>query len=239
MRTLYGLRQSPWTERARWALDHHGIVYTYHEHVPMLGELFLRRKAKVKKPTVPLLADGDDAIMGSFEIAKHAERIGRSAPLFPQGKDLDIAHWNDVAERMTRVGRMWVMRNLLTSRDAQRESLPTFIPDALRGALAPTSAMAIRFLAKKHAVSTDVEAEIEHTLRPAMEDLRKALEGKSYLLDIFTYADIAIAATLQIVRPHEQADLPPGTREAWTNDALAKDFEDLLSWRDTVVRKHR
>jgi len=239
MRTLYGLTQSPWTQRARWALDHHGIVYTYHEHVPMLGEVFLRRKARVKKASVPLLAEDNDAVMGSFEIAKHAERIGRSAPLFPQGKDADIERWNDVAERMTRVGRMWLMRNMLESREAQREALPSFIPGVLRGAFAPSSAMAIRFLAKKHGVGTNVDDEVQHTLRPALEDIKKALEGKSYLLDAFTYADIAIAAALQVVRPHEKADLAPGTRAAWTNEPLAKEFASLLDWRDTIVRKHR
>ncbi len=239
MRTLYGLVQSPWTQRARWALEHHGVAFTYHEHVPMLGEVFLRRKAGVRKATVPLLSDGNDAIMGSFEIAKHAERIGRSAPLFPQGKDADVERWNDVAERMTRVGRMWLIRNMLESREAQRESLPAFIPGFMRGALAPSSAMALRFLAKKHNIGSNVDDEVEHTLRPALEDIRKALHGKSYLLDVFTYADMAIAAALQVVRPHEKADLAPGTRQAWTNDVLAKEFDDLLDWRDTIVRKHR
>ena len=46
MRTLYGLTQSAWTEKARWALEHHGIAYRYHEHVPVLGEVLLRLKAR-------------------------------------------------------------------------------------------------------------------------------------------------------------------------------------------------
>ena len=48
-RTLYGLSLSPWTERARWALDHHGVAYDYHEHVPMLGEVLLRMKARTRR----------------------------------------------------------------------------------------------------------------------------------------------------------------------------------------------
>ena len=54
--TLYGVGYSPWTERARWALDHHRIAYRYREHLPMLGEPMLRRRARAAgqaKPTAP------------------------------------------------------------------------------------------------------------------------------------------------------------------------------------------
>lgn len=239
MRTLYGLTQSPWTHRARWALDHHGITYRYHEHVPMLGEVLLRRKAKAKKATVPLLADGDRAVMGSFEIARHAEANGRGASLFPRGRDAEIARWNDVAERMTNVGRAWVFKNLQTSREARAEALPSFMPDAIRGALAPTAGMAVSFLAKKYAVPTDVDAEVAQVMRPALEEVRAALAGKPYLLESFSYADITVACALQAVRPHDRAPIGPGTRAAWTNEALAAEFEDLLMWRDAIHRKHR
>lgn len=245
-RTLYGLSQSPWTERARWALEHHGVAYTYHEHVPMLGEVLLRRKARTKKASVPLLADGDTIVMGSFEIAKHAERIGRGAPLFPRDMDTQIAHWADVAERMTRVGRAWLMKRLVNSKAAQAESLPSFIPGGVRAAFAPTAGMAVRFLAKKYDVPEDAEAEVEHTLRPLLLDLRAALgkasPGKgAYILapSAFSFADLAMAATMQVVRPREGAPLGPATREAWTNERLAEEFADLLEWRDAIYAKHR
>jgi glutathione S-transferase len=59
------------------------------------------------------------------------------------------------------------------------------------------------------------------------------------LLSAFSFADVAIAATLQVLRPHSGADLGPATREAWTNEPLARDFSDLLAWRDAVYAKHR
>ncbi len=240
MRTLYGLTQSPWTHRARWALEHHGITYRYHEHVPMLGEVLLRRKAKAKKASVPLFADGSRTVMGSFEIARHAEANGRGASLFPRGRDAEIARWNDVAERMSNVGRAWVFERFASNREALAEALPSFMPGALRGALAPTTGMAVSFLVKKYAVPTDVDAEIAQVMRPALEEVRKALGGgKPYLLDGFTYADITVACALQSVRPHERAPMGPGTRALWTNEALASEFEDLLMWRDAIHRKHR
>lgn len=240
-RTLYGITQSPWTQRARWALDHHGVTYRYHEHLPMLGELLLRRAAKLKekgkKASVPLLVDGSDAIMGSFEIARWAEANGRGAPLFKRDPEAEkqIAHWNDVAERMTNVGRTRVFIELPKNKLAQKEALPSFVP----GFMAGSASLAVSFLAKKYAVPTDLDAEVKQVLRPALEELRAALAGKSYLLDTFTYADISVACALQAVRPHDRAPLGPGARQTWTDEQLASEFDDLLMWRDAVYRKHR
>jgi glutathione S-transferase len=240
-RILYGLQQSPWTERARWALDHHGIVYDYHEHLPMLGEVLLRRKARAKKASVPLLCDGDTVVMGSFAIAKHAENVGRGAPLFPRDSEQEIARWEDVAERMTRVGRAWVLSRLAASRAAQAESLPAFIPNALRGPFAPSAGMALRFLQKKYAVPADIQAEITHTLRPLLLEVRAGIAAnRPYLLpQSFTFADMAVSSTMQILKPLASAKLGPATREAWTNEDLVTDFGDLLEWRDAIYRKHR
>ncbi len=246
--TLYGLKVSAWTERARWALEHHGIRYTYHEHLPLLGEPLLRRKAKVKgTATVPLLEDGGIVVMGSLEIAKYAEKIGRGAPLFPRDMDAQVSAWFDVAERMADVGRAWFTRAMLASREAQAEALPSFTPDALRGLLSPSAKMVLRFLMKKHHIPLDVEQEVERVLRPSLDEVRAALAksgsaGKSvaYLLgDAFTFADIAVATTLRVVRPHKADDFGPHIREAWTNEAVARDYADLLEWRDRIFEKHR
>jgi glutathione S-transferase len=248
--TLYGLNVSPWTERARWALDHHAVTYTYHEHVPMLGELLLRRKAGVKgkKASVPLFHDGESAVMGSFEIAKHAEKIGQGTPLFPRDREADIAHHNDLAEQMTNVGRAWLLKRMMESKAAQAEALPPFMPGPLRGVLAPTSKMALSFLAKKHGVPSDVDAEVDRVLMPALKEIRERLstqngngkDGLKYLLGTFSFADVAIAASLQVLRPRAEADLGgPATKEAWTNDRAAQKYEDLLEWRDKIYAKHR
>src|SRR6188508_1450752 len=59
-RRLVQLYYSPWSERARWALDHHGLAYETVEHVPFLGEIRLRRIVgkKAARATVPVLIDG-------------------------------------------------------------------------------------------------------------------------------------------------------------------------------------
>jgi glutathione S-transferase len=103
--------------------------------------------------------------------------------------------------------------------------------------------MAIKFLAKKHGVPEDVDAEVQHTLRPLLEEAREAVDDGGYVLSrsglSFTYADVALAAAMQVVRPRQGSKLGPATREAWTNEALAREFEDLLAWRDAIYGKHR
>lgn len=243
MRTLYGLSQSPWTEKARWALDHHAVSYRYHEHVPLLGEVLLRIKARSRpqgtKPSVPLLVDGDQVLTSSLAIAKHAETIGRGASLFPSGLEAEVERWADLSDRIIHAGRARVLAGLRSNRDARVEALPPFIPGALRGALSPMAATAAMFIGSKYGVARDPELEVERTLRPALEEVRKALRDRGYLLDRFTFADVAVAASLQAVAPRIGSSLGPATRAIWQNEALAREYPELLAWRDALYAKDR
>ncbi len=214
----------------------------------MLGEVLLRRKARTSKATVPLLADGDVVVMGSFEIIQHADGVGEGTRLVPADRKDAVARWVAVAEEMMHVGRAWLTKRLLASKQAQAEALPGFVPGTVRGLLAPSTAMALHFLAKKYAIPDDVEPLVERTVRPRLLELREALarhrDGSgepTYVLgpEAFTAADLVLASTLQLVRPHATAKLGPATREAWSNPALADGFGDLLAWRDAVYAKHR
>src|SRR4051812_4751156 len=55
--TLVGIGFSPWTQKARWALDHHGLGYRYHEHLILFGMPQLHwQMRKWREPlTVPAL----------------------------------------------------------------------------------------------------------------------------------------------------------------------------------------
>jgi len=41
------------------------------------------------------------------------------------------------------------------------------------------------------------------------------------------------------VRPEAIAATGPEARAAWTDEALAVEFSDLLAWRDELYAKHR
>ncbi|MCL2778597.1 MAG: glutathione S-transferase N-terminal domain-containing protein [Polyangiaceae bacterium] len=242
MRTLYGFLQSPWTERALWALDHHSLAYRYHEHIPLLGEVLLRKKAGTltkKNVTVPLLIDGKQILRSSVEIARYADRMGSGTPLFVRNDNGSIDRYITLADRMLCAGRAWVLSHLLKNRAAQREALPSLLPGPIRTLLAPTAMAVAFFLRVKHAVPPDVQGQIDRELIPALEDVRKALTGKVYLLGSFSFADIAIASALASVRPTDRAPIGPATRAIWTNERVAESFEDLLMWRDAIYAKHR
>src|SRR5579864_5859577 len=77
-RRLVSLNVSPWTERAKWALDHHRLTYEVTEHLPILGERRLRRLVGPGKPraTVPVLVAGTEVVSESWDIAVYADREG-------------------------------------------------------------------------------------------------------------------------------------------------------------------
>lgn len=230
MRTLYGLRQSPWTEKARWALDHHGLAYRYVEHVPMIGELRLRMKGA---KSVPMLVDDDKVLASSLSIAKHADEVGTKAKLF----DADVESWVLLSDRMIDVGRSRIMAHLASDRAAQVEALPSFVPQFM----APLSAIvAVKFLGNKHKVRTDATAETERELIPALQKIRSELGDRQHLVgDVFSFADVAIAAALRAVAPEARAEIGPATRRGWTDDVLAQEYADLLAWRDRIYDQHR
>src|SRR6185503_6034743 len=100
-RKLVVLKTSPWSERAKWALDHHGLAYQTTDHTPFLGEGKLRRIAGgegKKRVTTPILVDGDRVVTESWDIARYADEVGKGATLVPPDQEADVRKWNDVAD---------------------------------------------------------------------------------------------------------------------------------------------
>jgi glutathione S-transferase len=242
MRIFTGLAVSPYSERAKWALDHHGLAYRYKEHVPLLGEIALRRKVRrfaLPKATVPILEADGEIFPNGLDIARYADRAGSGTKLFPADHEAAVNEWNGVADALLDVGRAWVLKNLAESRAAQKESLPPFVPGFARGAMAPMTKRVALYLLKKHESTHAIEAEVTKTVRPLLEKIRAARGPRPTLLETFSYADITVCASLTMLRPRKEATLGPATRETWTHAELAREFDDLLAWRDDVYRNHR
>ncbi len=243
MAELIGLSYSPWTEKARWALDHHRISYRYAEHVPMLGEPLLRWKARqaTGRVTVPLLVADGRPVMDSLAIARHAEHRGRGAPLFPERERATIDAWNARSERALAAARGLIVARTARSDAAKQEALPPLIPRALRPALTSVATLGVAFFRLKYDLDQAGEDERRAVIAEELRTLREALSGRPYLLGAFSYADITMSAVLQAVRPVDGAyvRLRPATREAWTDPTLAADFPDLVAWRDTLYATHR
>src|SRR5437868_13931482 len=126
MADLHAARYSPYSERARWALDHHAIPYREREYVPMIGEPMLRLRARAwrGKITVPIFIDGKLVLRDSVGIARHADTRGGAAPLFPAEHEAAIAGWLRDADALLDAGRALLLPKLARDRAAARDALP-------------------------------------------------------------------------------------------------------------------
>lgn len=248
MALLVAIPYSPWSEKARWALDHHGIAYREVEHVPLIGEARLRWLAKrpLGKVSAPLLlTDDGEVVLDSFVIARWADEHGKAPKLVPEGTDAEVAAWNARVEDLSRAGRALVVRRTAEDADAKREALPPFVPAAARGSMTALADLGTAFLARKYATDEGglgTDPGCERAMRAELLEARRALAGgRSYLLGAFTLADVALAAALQFVRPVGSSYVPlgPATARVWETPTLAAEFADLLSWRDRIYEKHR
>jgi glutathione S-transferase len=207
----------------------------------MVGELALRARAGrwSGKVSVPLGVEGDTVLRDSLAIAKHADRVGAGSPLFPD--HAAVEGWDARSDAALCAGRVLFFARSIEDREALRESLPGWVPGPLRGAMTPVAASATRFLMRKYDAGEVALAAATATMRAALDALRAALRGRTNVLDGFSYADVAMAVVLQMVSPVDSAyiRLGPARRRAWTEPALAKDYGDLVEWRDALYASRR
>jgi glutathione S-transferase len=240
MPRLIALPFSPWSEKAKWALDHHGIRYEYEEHVPFIGELKLR--ILLRRPrglvTVPVLCDGSSWLTDSFDIARYAEQAGSGPRLFPAGKDEEIKEWNRRSEEALAAGRAIAVLGAASDPAAALGD----VPPPLRPLLGRIARLGISgFIAKYH--MREGADQHERVLSDALTALESALAGRGGCLigDSLSYADIAMAVVLQFVAPVDKKYMPaapPGVR-SFRNEKLASRYQGLLAWRDELYAKHR
>ncbi len=240
--TLIHLSYSPWSEKARWALDHHHLQVKRVHYTPMLGEPGLRlRLGRLRgKVTVPVLIDGRDRIEDSLGIARWAEAHGQDAPLFPEKEHERLEEFVACSERIMALGRERATAVVSANPEALRESVPA--PLNRVGPVARVVGFfGVRYLRRKYVLSANAPERIEEQMRPLLTQVRDALAERPYLLTDFSFADIAVAAALQFVSPVSGRYIRLGTasRAAWTSAPLAEGFRGLLDWRDELYEDRR
>jgi glutathione S-transferase len=242
---LVAIDYSPWSEKARWALDHNGVPYKETPYLSMVGEFALRKRLGRwrGKVSLPLLFAGDEVINDSFAISTYVEEThGADRPLFPAEAHDEIKSWNEQSETGLAAGRALTSERVLASPAARREAMPP-MPKLLVGPLsAPITKLGVAYLKRKYGFSGKPD-DHRTALRATLENLKSTLaDGRKYMLgEVFSYADICMAVTMQFVRPvtDEYIKLGPASRTAWTDETFSQEFSDLLTWRDGMYETHR
>jgi len=233
---LIGESFSPWTKKARWALEQCELSYCYKEYTPTLSEpgLRLRLRQLTGEVSVPILFAGKKIVRGSFEIANYANESTTDGRLGDFDKN---KAWNDLSEDALAEGRTRVVRCIMNNNQALEESLPAFVPKFLHRTMRFIARDAVKRLDRQYAHLVKPNA-----IRQALVQTREALaqSDSDFLQGDFIYADITMAVVLEVISPIALVEPPlgPVTERCWIDVDLAKEFEDLLLWRDRLAKNH-
>jgi glutathione S-transferase len=220
---LLELYPSPWSERARWALEWKGVPYARREYVPLAGEEELRRSTGLS--TVPVLfvdgrAVGDsDAALGWLEEQRATPAL---LPADPRQR-AQVRAWETAATE-------------------------TLAPFARLIMIGKFKSLGIQPLGDhfgaKYNWSPDAQGRAERFLPSLLGDLAKAIDASPYLVgDAFTRADLTVATMLATVVGLPADDLfqvdaaMRGMFGVPVGDEAT--LASLGRWRDAVYRRHR
>jgi len=235
MALLVHIPYSPWSRRARLALDRLDLDLPRRAYVPVLSEPWLR--AKLRRPagriTLPvLLRRGQAPLTDSWDIVAWGQEQAGTEVLLPPALVEQVRAWADLADRAMEAGRLRTAERVLVDRDALTASLPP--PIRTMGPVGRWIGRdATRRLIRKYPSSADAEP-----LRALCEAIHRARAetGDDTLLGTPTYADLAAACALAFVQPDAASKVPRAAQGAWTEPELVQAHPDVLAWRDRVLR---
>ena len=245
--TLWSLSFSPWSDQARWALDHCGVDYARRAYQPLLGEPGLRWKLRkwTGPVSVPILEADGGVLDDSFDIARYADAhaIEPSRRLFPDGSEAQIAEYDRLAQRALSAARKLGLQRVLQDESALGDLVPKNLK-VLGPVAIKIAASGVRRTIRKYADVTpdDPRAAIVEALDRLREDL-PAPNGKDkprFVLGTFSYGDIVMAQALAFVSPPpSHLRLGEGSRRAYLIEDLAEEYADLVRWRDGLYAQRK
>jgi glutathione S-transferase len=223
---------SHYCEKARWALDWHGIAYQEVNWAPGV-HLFLARRCGAKRTTLPILLDGRMVVQGSGAIIDWADRQTQDP-----ARRLTLGNAREIEQRADRVIGIHVRRL------AYAELLPRF-PELAKPALFGKATgshrlvgnalwpLTRRIMMRMHGTTPEAATESRSILDSELDWLDHTLaDNRRYLAgDRFSRADITVASLLAFfARPQEM----PTYREMSVPGALLADRE---RWGDRPVMR--
>ncbi len=246
MNELLGLPYSPWSEKARWALDIKKVPYVSRLYAPLIGEPALRLKLRRWRGviSVPVLTKADGHVIeDSAAIARWADTEGQGPSIYSDAQRAAIDRYVALSERGLAAGRALSLHRMLTDDDALLEMVPRGLR-RLGGVARGIAAWGIARTLRKYGEHGAGSADHERALTAVLDELRGALaqswQQPASLLEAFSFADIAMTQVLTFVRPPATGlRMGPASRRSFTDEALAARYVDLLAWRDALYEKYR
>lgn len=235
--TLYVFAISHYCEKARWALDHHGIDYAL-RHVMPGPHVQVARRLGAPASSVPYLVDGDQVIHDSANLVSWADQHSRreGASLTPAR---DAERCLEVERRLDEVSgpyvrRMYYSEALLDAPEKVRpifaSGLPLHQRFALRFGWGRICTAMIRLMDLGPRQRLDSRARIGTELDWLDGELG---DGKTYLAgDAFTRADLAAASLLAPL-------VNPPQHPVYATLSLPPLFaQDMAAWADRPILRH-
>jgi glutathione S-transferase len=251
MNELLGLPYSPWTEKARWALDVRQVSYTFRHYQPLLGEPALRLKTRRfgGRVTVPVLTTADGRVLSdSMDIARWADGQGSGPRLFPAEREADVVRLVALSERALSAGRNLTLRRMLGDDLALSEMVPRSMRKAIGGLGVRIARAGIARTIRKYGASGRGPADDRRTLVEVFDELRATLAKTSAsagneprtLLGTLTFADLAVAQAVINARPPTSGlRMGEGSRRCFAEPGLSEQYADLVAWRDDLYQAFR
>ncbi len=228
--------RSHFCEKARWALDWHGIAYNEIGWPPGL-HIILAKRCGAKATTLPILLEGDDVIQGSGAIIDWAENKCQDCTrsLTPR---TDQAEAQEIERRADEVIGVHVRRLAYSEMLPKHSHLvkPSlfvrasgwhrFVGDMMWPVVR-------RIMIRRHDIRPAAASESRARLNAELDWLDdKLADGRSYLVgDRFSRVDLTAASLLaEFARPREM----PAHHEMLEHDVLAADVE---GWKERPVMR--
>jgi glutathione S-transferase len=238
--------RSHFCEKARWALDWHGIAYDEIGWPPGLHIILAKRRG-AKATTLPILLDGESVIQGSGAIIDWAESKSQDCTrsLTPRSNQAEAQEIERRADQVigVHVRRMVYAETLPSHSHLVKPSLFLRASDWHRLIGNMMWPVVRRIMMRMHDIRPGAASESRSRLDCELDWLDvKLADGRSYLAGKrFSRVDLTVASLLaEFARPREM----PVHHEMLKHDALAADVErwsarPVMRWVIAQYGAHR
>ncbi len=230
---------SHFSEKARWALDFHGLDYTERRLVP--GPHIVAIRSIAPRTTVPTLEHDGTVVQGSSAILDYLEqRLGATRLAVPPAQAKRAAEIESDADRAFGLGTQRIFYATLL--DHRREIVDMWTQDGpwwSRAYLAVAFPVVAHLVRRTYKIRPDAVERAKDLFRRTMDTTDRALAGGPYLLgDTLSRADVTVASLLApLCTPPEHLVRWPAINPP-EHAAFVDEFRGRPTW-ELVLRMYR